>query len=276
MTLIAEGLCFSYRSGPPILSGVGFSVEGGQVACLLGPNGAGKTTLIRCVVGLARPTGGTVLVEGEAIADMGAATRARRVAYVPQSADIPFEFSVLDVVATGRSAYVNFARTPSKRDWAVSVDALATVGVDHLARRSFNHISGGERQLVTIARALAQHAPVVVLDEPTSALDYGNQVRVLGIIRELASAGKAVLMASHAPNQALESADRVLMLKDGKLAAYGRPDEVISGSALTDLYGVPIDVVAVETRSVSRRVCVPNIDLHVTTTIPRRGELDES
>jgi iron complex transport system ATP-binding protein len=258
--LEVEQLSFAYRPGVEVLAGVSFSIEAGTLCCLLGPNGAGKTSLIRCVVGLSRPSSGTVRVGGDDVTAVPPPLLARRVAYLAQSAETAFPFSASDVVAMGRTAYVRFGGTPTAADLALAQYALRWVGIERLAERRFNELSGGERQLCSIARALAQATPVIVLDEPTSALDYGNQVRVLRILRELAQTGKAVLMTSHAPSQAFDAADTVLLLSGGRLIASGDPATVIDGPALSGLYGVSMAVVDAETPFGVRRVCVPELD----------------
>jgi len=255
--LQVDHLTFGYRAVLPLLTDVSLALEAGEVCCLLGPNGAGKTSLIRCLVGTHRPSAGTVHIDGLLVASTPARQLARHVAYVPQYTDTPFAFTVLDVVTAGRTAYVPFGATPSPTDQGQATDALAWVGLRHLAARPFNRLSGGERQLVLIARALAQATPLLVLDEPTSALDYGNQVRVLGIIGELARSGKAVLMSSHAPWQAFECADRVLLLKGGAVVGCGPPDRVLRADSLSDLYGVTVDVVTAPTARGPRQVCIP-------------------
>jgi iron complex transport system ATP-binding protein len=263
--LDVSGLTFSYVPGTSLLVDVDVEVQAGQIACLLGPNGAGKTSLIRCVVGLARPEGGSVRVNGDEVTQMSPPELARRVAYLPQAVETAFAFSVIDMVVTGRTAYVPFGRTPDDGDLELAYEALSWVGIGHLAHRPFNRLSGGERQLCGIARALAQSTSVMVLDEPTSALDYGNQVRVLGIIRELADSGKAVLMTSHAPNHALESADVAVLLSQGRVVAAGDPAAVIDSETLSDLYGVRVAVTETETPFGLHRVCIPEIAVRAAT-----------
>jgi iron complex transport system ATP-binding protein len=259
MILQVDGLGFSYRRGAPLLRDVNLARGAGHVCCLLGPNGAGKTSLIRCLVGINRPSAGRVRIDGMDVAATPPRRLARHVAYVPQSTETVFAFTVLDVVTAGRTAYVRFGTTPSSADRLQAVEALDWVGIRHLASRPFNRVSGGERQLALIARALSQATPLLVLDEPTSALDYGNQVRVLQIVGDLARAGKAVLMSSHAPWQAFDCADSVLLLRAGAVVSYGPPTQMLDGEALSDLHGVPIDVVTASTSRRARRVCIPDL-----------------
>lgn len=266
MTLTIDAVTFSYRPERPLLADVSLVVEGGQTCCVLGPNGSGKTTLIRCIVGLVRPSSGKVTIAGVEVGVCPAPTLARQVAYVPQSIETAFPVTCFEMVLTGRTPYIRFGGMPTSNDRAVAWECLEAVKIEHLAQRQFNEVSGGERQLVTIARALCQETPVIVLDEPTSALDFGNQVRVLGIVCDLADSGKTLLMTSHAPNQALEEADTVVLLKDGKVLAAGEPDAVITGPMLSDLYGVPVSVLETGGYAHPRRVCVAE----VSGSTPRR------
>jgi len=212
-----------------------------------------------------------VRITGADVTALAAPHLARRVAYLAQSVDAAFAFTVTDMVATGRTPYVRFGATPTQADLRRAAQAMAWAGITHLAERAFNTLSGGERQLCGIARALAQDTPVIVLDEPTSALDYGNQVQVLQIVRDLARSGKTVLMTSHAPNQALEVAGSVLLLQAGEVMAHGDPNVVINGPALSSLYGVPIDVGRVDTPYGPRSVCIPQMDRVPLTAPPTSG-----
>jgi iron complex transport system ATP-binding protein len=272
MSLAFEAVSFSYQVGHPLLSDVTFSVEPGQTCCLLGPNGAGKTTLIRCAVGLTRPSSGRVTVDDVHVGSVSPPVLARHVAYVPQSVETTFPVSCLDMVLAGRTPYVRFGGMPTEADRRIALNALDSFGLSHLADRPFGEVSGGERQLVTIGRALCQQAPVIVLDEPTSALDFGNQVRVLRIVGELARSGKAVLMTSHAPNQALDGADSVVLLRQGRVVSVGRPEDVITSEALSDLYGVDIAVVEVPGTGERRKVCLPSLPATATLGQPALAE----
>jgi iron complex transport system ATP-binding protein len=234
---------------------VSLAVAPGEVVCLLGPNGGGKTTLFKTLLGLVPSLGGRVLLDGTDLAGLPRAEVARRVAYVPQAAAGYFPFSVGEVVLMGRAAYLGAFSGPTRDDRERARAALDQVGIAHLAEAEFTRISGGERQLALLARALAQAAPVIVLDEPTANLDFGNQARVVAEVRRLAKNGVGVLWATHAPDHALECADRAALVAPGGLRAYGPTAAVVTPAALSALYGVAVEIAQLP--GGERWVCVP-------------------
>ena len=242
--------------GKPVVEDVSFALESGEVVCLLGANGSGKTTLFKAILGLLRLSAGRILVDGADTAVWPRDRLARTLAYVPQAHAPPFPFAVRDVVLMARTAHLGMLGTPSHRDAAIAEDAMETLGVAHLARARYTEISGGERQLVLIARALAQQSEFLIMDEPTSNLDFGNQVRVLRRVKELAGRKLGLLMTTHFPDHAFLCASRVAVLKAGRLLAMGRPEDVITEQRLESVYGVPVQVVEVEA---GLRVCVPGM-----------------
>ena len=199
MTLECDALAYGY-SRYTIGSGVSLAVAPGEVVCLLGPNGGGKTTLFKTLLGLLPAQGGSIRLGNDNLTDLSRAEVARRVAYVPQAVGGYFPFSVREVVLMGRAAHLGAFAGPTLRDRQHAENAMARVCIAHLAQAEFTRISGGERQLVLLARALAQAAPIIVLDEPSANLDFGNQVRVLAEIRRLAAEGVGILWATHAPD----------------------------------------------------------------------------
>jgi iron complex transport system ATP-binding protein len=230
------------------------------VLCLLGPNGSGKTTLFRTLLGLLAPRGGVVAVDGQSTGAWSRRARARVFGYVPQAQPAVFTFSVLDLVLMGRTAHLGLFATPGRRDREIAISALVSLGIGGLARRPYGELSGGERQLALVARAIAQEPRILVLDEPTANLDFGNQIRVLSAIRVLATQGLAVVFSTHDPDQAFLCAHRAGMLHDGRLAALGIPHEVITPERLRAVYGFAVNVVAVDTGDGARRtVCVPTL-----------------
>jgi iron complex transport system ATP-binding protein len=239
------GLNFSYGRGGHRLHDVSVRVLPGEACALLGPNGAGKTTLLRCLLGLLVPDRGTITIGGTDLAALSCRELARLVAYVPQTSSTVFPFTALDMVVMGRTPHLGITATPSAADRRAARSILAGLGIDHLAGRAFAQLSGGERQLALIARALLQEAPVLVLDEPTAALDYGNEVHVLTVLTELAAAGHTVLMTTHQPDHALTYATRAVLMRAGAIVADGPPEQIITSDRLTDLYGTPIHVAQV-------------------------------
>lgn len=214
------------------------SVQPGEVLCLLGPNGCGKTTLFRTLLGLLPAVRGEVDLQGTPLRAHDRAARARRMGYVPQAAPLPFAWRVREVVAMGRAAHLGLLAAPGCADEAIADDCLRELGLQALADRTVTTLSGGERQLVLIARALAQQAQLLVMDEPTASLDFGNQLRILDTVRRLADRGIGVLLSTHQPQHALQVADRIALMSTGSLQALGPARQVATPERLATLYGV--------------------------------------
>ncbi len=221
--------------------GLDVALATGEVLALLGPNGGGKTTLLKTLLGLLRPLAGEVRLGERRLADYSMQERARILAYVPQVHVGTFAFTVETVVLMGRTVHGNLFSRPSARDRDVAHGALARFGIERLAERPYTMISGGERQLVLLARALAQEPQFVVLDEPTASLDFGNQGKVMSEIRALAKSGHGVLFTTHDPNHALRAADRAFLLRDGTRIGEGPVAEVLDRTRLEALYGAPVE-----------------------------------
>ena len=237
--LQASALSVGYP-GHVVGSGLSLSLHGGEVLALLGPNGCGKTTLLKTLLGLLPPLGGAVQLQGRALAQWSLTDRAREVAYVPQGQASTFGFTALEMVLMGRTAHQGLLARPGAKDRAIAQTALHRVGMTHLANRSVHRISGGERQLVLIARALAQQPRAVMLDEPTASLDFGNQGLVMRAMRTLAGEGLAVLFTTHDPNQALRCADRAMLMREGRVLADGAVADVIKADGLRALYSAGV------------------------------------
>ena len=252
--LATDHLAFGYgdrRVGEDVSLGV----APGEIACLLGPNGSGKTTLFKTLLGLLPPLAGSIHIDGVDATGWTAQTRARSVAYVPQAAAASFAYTVREIVLMGRAPHLSVFAVPSKLDHEKVDGALARVGIAALADRVATELSGGERQLVLIARALVQECRTMIMDEPTASLDLGNRVRVLSQLRRLASEGVSAIIATHEPDHALAIADHAFLLSQGKLVASGKPAEVITTESLSRLYGVTVDVL----ESGGARVTVPRL-----------------
>jgi iron complex transport system ATP-binding protein len=234
--------------------GVTFTLAPGETLAVLGGNGAGKTTLFRTILGLLPPRGGRVDVDGASMASLTAAERAARLAYVPQQHTPAYAFSVTDAVLMGRASHVGAFSRPGTRDRLAAAEALATLGIGALATRPITEISCGERQLVMIARALAQAAPILVLDEPTASLDFGNRVRVLRELDRLRARGMTILFSTHEPDQALAHADRALLLADGKTLALDTVARALTTANIERLYGTPVRLFPLDA---GRYACVP-------------------
>lgn len=231
-------LAFGYPHHP-VGRDVDLRIEAGEVLCLLGPNGSGKTTLFKTVLGILPALGGEIWVAGEPVSAWSRNRFARTVGYVPQAHAALFPFTVVEVVLMGRTARIGLFAAPSRHDRTVAFRCLDILGIGSFADRIYTELSGGERQLVLIARALAQEPRLLVMDEPTSALDFGNQIRVLDQIRALREQGIAVLMSTHHPEHAVRTADQVALLKNGEMVAMGRPETLITPERLAHLYDIP-------------------------------------
>jgi len=241
--LAVENLAVGFP-GHSVGRALSFSLVDGEILCVLGPNGSGKTTLFRTLLGLLARQGGAITLDGTALEDLPRAAIARRVGYVPQAHAGYFAYSVREMVLMGRTAHLGAFGSPSLRDRALADAALETLGIEALAERPFTEISGGERQLTLIARALAQEARLLIMDEPTASLDFGNQVRVLERLVQLAARGIAVLFSTHDPDHAFLCAQRALLLAEGRVLALGPPREVIRSDTLERMYRVSVRIVA--------------------------------
>jgi iron complex transport system ATP-binding protein len=265
MGIITEGVSLSY-DGHLVLGNVGLCLKMGAVITLLGPNGCGKTTLLRIINGLLRTSQGRILVDGKDISRMRQADLARLMGYVPQSQRSSFPFTVQDIVLTGRMPHISALAQPGAQDVEKASQALKMVGASHLADRPYTQISGGERQLVMIARALAQEPSYLLLDEPTSYLDFKNQFAVLKMICRIAEEKKVtVVMTLHDPNHALMFSDEVVLLRKLKhecasksgsqkscknVVAAGAPDEVMTPENIREAYGIEVESFTIRGRRI--------------------------
>jgi len=239
VNLSVQNLSFAYGERQ-VLSDISFTLEKGDFLSVLGPNGVGKSTLFRCILGLLHGYSGKITSDGEELSSMSKRELSRRIAYIPQINKPAFGYTVLDMVLMGTTRQLSPFAQPHRAQVMQAMEALRRVDAEHLAERDFTHLSGGEQQLVLIARAIAQQAGILVMDEPTSALDYGNQLRVLKLVRELAGEGYAVLLSTHNPQHALTFATRILALSGGRVAALGAPQDVLTREIVSSLYGVEV------------------------------------
>ena len=243
MRLEAQHLNFAYLPGKTVLHDVSLAVEPGETLFILGRNGSGKSTLVSCLAGLIHPDSGGVTLDGEDIQSLSAAERARKVGLIPQTHTPAFGYTVREMVLMGRAPHLGWLGAPSREDHAIVEEALAQVGIFELADRPYTEISGGEGQLVLIARGLAQQCQVLLMDEPTAHLDLSNRHRVLEIVNQLSERGLSFVICSHSPNNALAYADRVLLLTGGWVTAQGGPENTLTESLLSSVYGIRTEVI---------------------------------
>lgn len=222
----------------PVLHNVSFTLQRGEMCCLLGANGCGKTTLMRTLLGLLPVLHGEIALAGKPLPQWSAAKLAQKVAYVPQAHNGPFSYSVIDMVTMGRSAHLGLFASPNLRDRQLALDTLETLGIAHLEQRRFTTLSGGERQLVLIARALVQQPELLVMDEPAASLDFGHQITLLKRIRQLKTAGITLLMSTHHPMHAKAVADTIVTLSPQVGALQGTPQQMLNSASLSRLYQV--------------------------------------
>ena len=237
--LQARGLSVGHR-GRAVLSGIDLTLEPGRVLCLLGPNGAGKTTLFRTLLGLLPPVAGEVLLDGRPLDGMPRVRVARALAHVPQALTTPFAFRALDLVLMGASAQLGPLARPGRAETARAVAAMETLGIAGLAGGEITRLSGGQRQMILIARALAQGARTIVMDEPTASLDFANRIRVGQAIRALADRGTAVILSTHDPDQAAALGDHALLVGRGRVLGDGPVRKVMTAERLSALYDIPV------------------------------------
>lgn len=236
-----KNLSFSYGERP-VLRDVIMKAEKGELVSILGSNGAGKSTLFRCVLGILGNYSGSIFVNGRDTRGMTVRELAGEIAYIPQMSVSAFNYSAEDIVLMGTTAGLGSLRSPGAKEKKRAEEAMEHMGITELRHRCFHRLSGGERQLVIIARALAQQANILLLDEPASALDFGNQLRILSRARALAREGYTVLQTTHDPEKAYMFSDRMIALKNGRIFAQGSPAEVLTAENIRALYGIDTEL----------------------------------
>jgi iron complex transport system ATP-binding protein len=246
-----QDLSFTYeRALRPALDRISLEIPPGTITAILGPNGSGKTTLLHLLLGILSPTQGTILIAGQPREEYTRRMLSRMVGLVPQDENVPFELDVLEYVLLGRAPYLGLMEKPGRDDEEAALAVLEATGLIPLIQRTVPSLSGGERQLVTVARALAQEPRILLLDEPTSHLDLRNTRRILQIARELAGRGVTIVFTTHDPNAAAASSDRVVLLRRGQVVAAGAVREVLTSETLTATYEMPVEVIQVGERPV--------------------------
>lgn len=256
MILEIKDASFGY-SQKTVLRNISFNVGAGELLCLLGPNGVGKTTLFKSILGFIAIKGGEIILDGQNIKKWSKSRLAKAVGYVPQAHTTPFPYTVLDVVLMGRIAHLGPFSSPSRDDVKIAEESLERLGVSFLKDMTYTEISGGERQMALIARALTQKPQILILDEPTSNLDYGNQVRVLLQIKKLSEEGIGVIMTSHFPNHAFLCSSKVALLnKNG--VKIGTADDIITETNMRDTYGINVRITRLaDNHGAEIKSCVP-------------------
>lgn len=254
MNLKVEHLDF-YFGRRQILQDVCFEAHGGEFLSILGPNGVGKSTLFRCILNLLSPSAGNIMIDDRDVRQMKVQELAQRIAYIPQFHNPAFNYSVQDMVLMGTASQLGALATPGKAQIETAQNAMARMKIEHLAEQPYGFCSGGEKQLCLIARAIAQQAKILVMDEPSSNLDFGNRIWVMQTVRSLVADGYAVIQTTHDPEQAFMYSDKIMAMHDGRVLAWGTPQEIMQPELMSTLYGIDVEVHSLNSDKV--RVCVP-------------------
>jgi len=241
-------LFFAYRQ-KNVLQGISLDFKAGRLCGLMGPNGSGKTTLFKCCLGLLRANNGSITLEGRPLAAYRPRELATRLAYVPQEHKPAFPYTVREMVEMGRTPHRRAVPILSKADHRAVDKALERLGLGGLAKEHYNCLSSGERQLVLVARALAQEATLLFLDEPTSSLDFSNQLIVWEAVRSLTREGLGAVICCHDPNHILWFCDEVAVLKEGSLLAEGSVEATITRELVETVYDRPVQMIRSGSRS---------------------------
>ncbi len=256
--LRVDGVHYRYPEAD-ILTDISFALPYGQLVSVLGANGVGKSTLFRCILGLSKEYQGNIFFGDAEVRTLNNKQIAQQVAYIPQSHYLSFQYSVFDMILMGTTSGLSLTGSPGKAEHARAQAAIDLVGIQWLQARTFQKISGGEQQLVLLARAIAQNAKIIIMDEPTANLDYGNQIKVLNCMRKLASEGYLIVQSTHNPEQAYLFSDRILAFAEGKLLANGKPCDILTSETVNCMYsegsGQRFAVESLHDDKV--RVCIP-------------------
>lgn len=251
--LSVEAIAFGYRPGRPVFTDLSFALRRGELFTILGPNGAGKSTLLNCITAVRPPQSGRIVLDGDDIGHLPPRTRARRVAYVPQTSSVSYAYTVLDYVLMGRAPHLGLLQQPGEHDRVRAWEALVLLGIEAIADRLCTEISGGQRQLASIAKAVVQDPELIVFDEPTAALDHGNQARVLALLKDLSERGFGIISTTHNPNHAiLLGGSAGVLTRTGRFHT-GVVSEVIHEDLLGEVYETDLRVVYVH--ELGRAVC---------------------
>lgn len=244
MSLKVKNLSFGY-SKKKILNDISFELENELFTVLLGANGSGKSTLFKLILGFYKNYSGEILINEKESRDISMRNRSRMIAYIPQSAHTIYSYDAFDMVLMGRISKNGLFESPKELDYKKAIEAMDMIGIAHLKGRGFRCLSGGEKQLVLIARAIAQECNLIIMDEPTSSLDYGNQMLILNTIKDLQKSGYTILMSGHDPQQTLYFADRIIALKDSKIIADGTTKTWLNKKLIKDLYNLDVEIASI-------------------------------
>lgn len=241
-----------------ICTHISCSISSGEILCVLGPNGCGKSTFFKLILGLVKKSSGDIFHDKSSISSLNERNLAKIIAFIPQQHSPMFAFTVLEVVLFGRTSHFKKFGSPSKTDVEYAEKSLEKLGILELKNTNYTTLSGGQRQLVLIARALCQNAKILILDEPTASLDYSNSQKVLSILRSLAHDGYIIIVSTHSPEQPFSFASKVLLMKNGEIFAFGTPKEVLSSENIHKVYGIDMQIVTTHDKNGNEHtLCLP-------------------
>ena len=252
----AEHLSFAYNK-LKVLDDISFEIGQGQLVAVLGPNGAGKSTLFKCILRLLHQYEGEIWLDGQNTRDMNRKKMASLAAYIPQSETPVFNYTVMDTVLMGTTGMLSPLKSPGKEQIELAQQAIDFLDIGYMSERGINEISGGERQMALLARAIAQKAKILIMDEPTANLDYGNQHHVLRSIQNMARHGFTILLSTHNPEHALRYATSVLAIKDHHVLAQGDAGEILTRGLIKSIYGLDVKILETQVGGTIVRSCVP-------------------
>jgi iron complex transport system ATP-binding protein len=250
IVLSMTDLKFGYTENRSVLNALSMQVEAGTITAILGPNGAGKTTLLHTILGLLKPQSGEIFLNDTTIESFSHRQLSKLIGLVPQAETIPFNFSVFEYVLLGRTPHMGIFNMPSKQDFRLVNQVLETLNLMPLKNRPMPELSGGERQMALVARALVQQPSVLLLDEPTSHLDLSNTGAILRVLKDLVKNGVTVVFTTHDPQAAIYSADHLILMQQGRVLAAGALDEIMTSEKLSQTYGTKVLVEEVNNRKV--------------------------
>ncbi len=261
MRIGVQNATFDYYKGRHVFENLNFSAKNNDLLCLLGSNGSGKSTLLKCMCGILKLKNGCIWLDNKDICLFTRSEIGKILGFLPQDHTTLFPYTVLQLVLMGRSPHLGLFSSPSNKDYEIAEKTLSDVGISHLKEKPYTEISGGERQLVFIARLLSQQPKVLLLDEPTAHLDFKNQTLVLSMIKRIAENGLCVVMTSHFPNNALLFSNKVGIIKDGTFLAFGKPEEVITEDNLSRAYNMKVRILESNDPNFNEtlRVCIPSL-----------------
>lgn len=254
MSIIIDNLSFSYNK-KAVLDKISFSVNEGEFVSILGPNGTGKSTLFKCIIGTLSGYSGSIKIDGKEASQMSASELAKKITYIPQIHYSAFNYTAADMVLMGTANSVQSFSSPKKEQIDKMNSAFGRLDISELKNRSFQNLSGGEQQLVLMARAVAQNVRIWILDEPCASLDFGNRMKVQQQLKALARDGYAIIQSTHNPDQTFMFSDKVIAIKDGKIVSDGTAKTVINSKTVTELYEIDTEVIGIYNDRI--RTCIP-------------------